>query len=133
MVLVTIFSDNVHSHVQNVLPVLWQKSGLILFLKNEALLLDQVAPESMWICWLWRPVLTFFRAKLFTLKVLVLMLALLWNNFGTLKFQCILNCKIIWMFKKLRLHDDHVLIILEKVNCIKLLQLYFQHDVPVKP
>lgn len=35
--------------------------------------------------------------------------------------------------KNLRLHDDHVLIILGKVNCIKLLQLYFQHDVPVKP
>lgn len=135
MVLLSIFSDNVHSCVQNILSVLQKKSGLILFLKNEALLLDQVAPEIMWICWLWRPVLTFFRAKLFTLKVLVLMLALLWNNFGTLKFQCILKCKIMWMFKKLymRLHDDHVLIILEKVNCTKLLQLYFQHDVPVKP
>lgn len=47
MVLVSIFSDNVHSHVQNILSVLRKKSGLILFLKNEALLLDQVAPEIM--------------------------------------------------------------------------------------
>lgn len=46
MVLVSVFSDNVHSRVENVLSVL-QKSGLILFLKNEALLLDQVAPEIM--------------------------------------------------------------------------------------
>ena len=101
MVSVSIFSSNAHSCVQNILSVLQKKSHLILLRKNEALLLDQVAPEIMWICWLWKPVLTFFRAKLFTLKVLVLMLALLQNNFGTLKFQCVLNCEIMWMFEKI--------------------------------
>lgn len=45
MVLVSIFSSNAHSCVQNILSVLQKKSHLIL--KNEALLLDQVAPEIM--------------------------------------------------------------------------------------